>query len=38
MLCLEQQHQDSWQADLVAGAVALFDAWVQASEEWLRRL
>jgi SAM-dependent methyltransferase len=33
MLCLEQQHQGSWQADPVAGAAALFDAWVQASEE-----
>jgi SAM-dependent methyltransferase len=33
MLRLEQQHQGSWQADPVAGAAALFDAWVQASEE-----
>jgi hypothetical protein len=38
MLRLEQQHQGSWQADLVAGAAALFNAWMQASEEWLRRL
>jgi cyclopropane fatty-acyl-phospholipid synthase-like methyltransferase len=33
MLCLEQQHQGSGQADPVASAAALFDAWVQASEE-----
>jgi ubiquinone/menaquinone biosynthesis C-methylase UbiE len=33
MLSLEQQHQGSWQADPIAGAAALFDAWVQASEE-----
>jgi hypothetical protein len=37
MLRLEQHHQGSWQAAPVAGAAALFDAWVQASEEWLRR-
>jgi len=33
LLRLEQQQQGSWQADPVAGAAALFDAWVQASEE-----
>jgi SAM-dependent methyltransferase len=33
MLRLEQQHQGFWQVDPVAGTAALFDAWVQASEE-----
>jgi SAM-dependent methyltransferase len=33
MLRLEQQHQGSWQVDPIASAAALFDAWVQASEE-----
>jgi SAM-dependent methyltransferase len=33
MLRLERQHQGSWQEDPVAGAAALFDAWVKASEE-----
>ena len=33
MLRLEHQHQGSWQTDPVASAAALFDAWVQASEE-----
>ena len=28
MLRLEQQHQGSWQAGLVAGAAALFNAWM----------
>src|SRR2546421_12542602 len=33
MLRLERQHQGAWQADPVARAAALFDAWVKASEE-----
>ena len=33
MLRLEQQQQGAWQTDPVAGAAALFEAWVQASEE-----
>jgi SAM-dependent methyltransferase len=33
MLRLEHQQQSSWQTDPVAGAAALFDAWVQESEE-----
>jgi len=36
MLCLERQYQGSWQADSVAGAMALFETWVQASAQWLR--
>jgi cyclopropane fatty-acyl-phospholipid synthase-like methyltransferase len=33
MLHLERQHQGSWPTDPVAGWAALFDAWVQVSED-----